>query len=71
VIARIIYRPLKVAWSYLIAEQDQSTTTPTVLNMLIMGVQQIEPTAFDIVESFNGGHCKMISQPSMTANAIR
>jgi hypothetical protein len=62
VIARIIYRPLKVAWSYLIAEQDQSTTTPTVLNMLIMGVQQIEPTAFDIVESFNKRQGKILNE---------
>jgi hypothetical protein len=39
---------------------------------MIQGAQQVEPTAFDVVERCEGaGHCVMLSFPEWTAEALR
>ena len=43
-----------------------------MVEKMIEGAQQIEPSAFDTVEHCKeGGHCVMISHPAWTANALR
>lgn len=58
--------------SFLAGKADQSAITPTMVEKMIEGAQQIEPSAFDTVEHCEeGGHCVMISHPVWTANALR
>ena len=33
--------------------------------------QMLKPTAFDVVEKFDDGHCLMLSRLEWTVNAIR
>ena len=39
--------------------------------MIINGAKQLEPTAFDVVEKCDGGHCLMISRPQWLAEVLR
>jgi len=40
--------------------------------MMIKGAQQVEPTAFDVVEHCKeAGHCPIIGFPEWTADALR
>ena len=64
------------AWRYIpstfvIGEQDQSTLSPQVVQMMIDGAKQLEPGAFDVVERCDGGHCLMISRPRWLADVLR
>jgi hypothetical protein len=57
--------------AYLIGKQDKTTFTPQVVEIIINGAKQIEPSAFDVVERCYGGHCLMISQPLWLADVLR
>lgn len=57
--------------TYVIGEQDQTTFTPQVVQMIINGAKQLEPGAFDVVEKCDGGHCLMISRPQWLADVLR
>jgi len=39
--------------------------------MIINGAMQLEPSAFDVVERCDGGHCLMISRPQWLADVLR
>jgi len=54
-----------------IAEQDKTAITPQVAQMIINGAKQLEPSAFDVVERCDGGHCLMISHPQWLADVLR
>lgn len=49
--------------TYVIGKEDKTAFTPEVVNSIISTARQIEPSAFDVVEGCDGGHCLMISQP--------
>lgn len=57
--------------TYVIGENDKTTFTPVVVEMMIKGAKELEPNAFDVVERCDGGHCLMISCPQWTANVLR
>ena len=58
--------------TFLAGGTDQSSFSPIMVDMMVKGAQQIEPTAFDKVEICKeGGHCLMISYPEWTAEALR
>ena len=57
--------------TYVIGEQDQTTFTPQVVQMIINGAKQLEPSAFDVIEKCDGGHCLMISRPQWLADVLR
>jgi pimeloyl-ACP methyl ester carboxylesterase len=58
--------------TYIIGDKDQSHFSPTLVDMMIKGAREIEPSAFDVVEHCKeGGHCLMISYPEWTADALR
>lgn len=50
---------------------DQSALSPAAAEMMIKAAREMVPTAFDVVEYCEAGHCLMISQPEWTANALR
>ena len=49
--------------TYVIGEEDKSTFTPQVVEMMIKGAKHMKASAFDVVERCDGGHCLMISRP--------
>lgn len=54
------------------SELDRSLFTPEFAETMISWAQQIEPSAFDVVERCKGaGHCVMVSCPDWTAKALR
>ena len=55
----------------MIGEQDKTTFTPQVVDMIINGAKHMEPSAFDVVERCDGGHCLMISRPQWLADVLR
>ena len=58
--------------TYLISVEDQTRFTAAVSELMIQGAQQVEPSAFDVVERCEGaGHCVMVSSPEWTAEALR
>jgi pimeloyl-ACP methyl ester carboxylesterase len=58
--------------TYIIGDKDQSHFSPALVDMMIKGAQEIEPSAFDVVEHCkDGGHCLMISYPEWTADVLR
>ena len=57
--------------TYVIGEQDQTTFTPEVVQKMIDGAKQLEPSAFDVVEKCDGGHSLMISRPQWLADVLR
>jgi hypothetical protein len=57
--------------TYVICAQDQSSFTPEVVSFIIDTARKIEPTAFDVVERCDGGHCIMISRPEWLADVLR
>jgi hypothetical protein len=38
---------------------------------IITGARNIEPSAFDVVEEVEAGHCLMVSRPEWFAAALR
>ena len=57
--------------TFIIVDNGQNAFTAQFAERLIDGVKQIEPTAFDVVERCDAGHCLMISRPEWTANVLR
>ena len=57
--------------TYVIGERDQTIFTPRVVDMIINGAREMEPSAFDVVERCDGGHCLMISRPEWLAGVLR
>lgn len=55
----------------MIGEQDKTAFTPQVVDMIISGAKQLEPSAFDVIERVDGGHCLMISRPYWLAGVLR
>ncbi|CAG8978439.1 hypothetical protein HYALB_00012606 [Hymenoscyphus albidus] len=57
--------------TYLMGEQDETAFSPPMVEMMLQGARQAEPSAFDVVEKCKeGGHCLMISFPEWTADAL-
>ena len=58
-----------VAWrdipsTYVIGDKDCSTFTANVVEMMWKKAKELQPSAFDVVETCkSGGHCLMISSP--------
>ncbi|KAE9362656.1 alpha/beta-hydrolase [Stipitochalara longipes BDJ] len=69
--------PTYAAWkeipsTFLQGDLDESSVSGEMLQMMLAGARQIEPSAFDVVEHCeDGGHCLMISKPEWTADALR
>jgi hypothetical protein len=57
--------------TYVIGTKDKTTFTPEVVSFMIDTAKKIEPTAFDVVERCDGGHCLMISHPKWLADVLR
>lgn len=57
--------------TYVIGGQDKTTFTPQVVEMIINGAKIMEPSAFDVIEKCDGGHCLMISRPEWLAQVLR
>lgn len=57
--------------TYVIAKEDKTTFTPEFVAFIINTARKIEPSAFDVVEEIDGGHCLMISQPERLAEVLR
>ena len=45
--------------------------TSEVVEMIISGARKVEPSAFDVVERCDGGHCLMLSRPHWLAEVLR
>ena len=62
---------LDIPSTFLLGDKDQSSFSAAVDDMMIKGAQQLNPSAFDVVEHcLDGGHCLMISHPEWTAEAL-
>ncbi|KFY02186.1 hypothetical protein O988_02338 [Pseudogymnoascus sp. VKM F-3808] len=65
------------AWTHIpstsiIGVEDQSRFSAEISELMVQGAQQVEPSAFDVVERCEGaGHCVMLSFPEWTAEALR
>ena len=57
--------------TYVVAKQDKSMISKEYAHMMINAAKEIEPTAFDVVEEHDGGHCIMLSQPEWLAGVLR
>ncbi|KAL9077081.1 MAG: hypothetical protein Q9157_003477 [Trypethelium eluteriae] len=57
--------------TYVIGTNDQTTFTPQVVDMIIKTARTTEPSAFDVVETCDGGHCLMINRPDWLAGVLR
>ncbi|KAJ4294977.1 hypothetical protein N0V90_006985 [Kalmusia sp. IMI 367209] len=57
--------------TYVIGTEDKTTFTPEVVDYIINTARSIEPSAFDVVEKCDGGHCLMISRPEWLADVLR
>ncbi|KAI9708069.1 MAG: hypothetical protein M1820_004273 [Bogoriella megaspora] len=57
--------------TYVIGSNDQSTFTSEVVETMIKTARTIEPSAFDVVETCDGGHCLMIGRPDWLAGVLR
>ena len=54
----------------MIGEQDRTSFTPQVVEMIIDEARQLQPSAFDVVEKCDGGHCLMLSRPQWLADVL-
>lgn len=64
------------AWRYIpsthvIGTEDKTVFTPEFINSMIDAARKIEPTAFDVIEQVDAGHCLMVSRPEWLANVLR
>lgn len=51
--------------------EDKTTFTMEMVDYMINNAKSIEPSAFDVVEKCDGGHCLMISRPEWLADVLR
>jgi hypothetical protein len=53
-------------------KDDKSVPDPEgFMNFMIGAARSVEPTAMDVVETIDGGHCVMISRPKEVADILR
>jgi pimeloyl-ACP methyl ester carboxylesterase len=58
--------------TYVIAAEDKAPLTPAVAKIMIDAARQQVPTAFDVVETCEGGgHCLMIGHPEWLAGVLQ
>jgi pimeloyl-ACP methyl ester carboxylesterase len=57
--------------TYVVGKEDRTAITPELVNYIITSARKIEPTAFDVVEEVDAGHCLMISRPKWLAGVLR
>ena len=57
--------------AFVIGTEDKTTFTPEVVDVMINTAKQLPPSAFDVVENCDGGHCLMISRPVWLATVLR
>lgn len=57
--------------TFVIGSQDKTAFTMEVVDMMIRTAKEIQPSAFDVVERCDGGHCLMISRPVWLAGVLR
>jgi pimeloyl-ACP methyl ester carboxylesterase len=57
--------------TYVIGTKDKTTFTLEMVENMINMARSIEPSAFDVVEKCDGGHCLMISRPEWLADVLR
>ena len=58
--------------TFVIGTEDKTTFTPDVVSYMVTTAQAQQPTAFDVVETCEGGgHCLMISHPEWLANVLK
>jgi len=57
--------------TYVVGTEDKTLFTPEFVDSIIETAKKIEPTAVDVVERCDGGHCLMISRPEWLANVLR
>lgn len=57
--------------TYVVGTEDKTTFTPEMVSSIIDNAKKLEPTAFDVVERCDGGHCLMISRPEWLASVLR
>jgi hypothetical protein len=57
--------------TYVIGKNDKTSFSPEVVDYIINTAKTAEPTAFDVVEECDGGHCLMISRPEWLAGLLR
>lgn len=57
--------------TYVIGKADRTTFTPELVDYIIKSAREQEPTAFDVVEECDGGHCLMISHPEWLVGVVK
>ncbi|KAF1992983.1 alpha/beta-hydrolase [Amniculicola lignicola CBS 123094] len=57
--------------TYVIGKTDKTSFTPELVDYIINSARAQEPTAFDVVEECDGGHCLMISKPEWLATVLK
>ncbi|KAF2675590.1 hypothetical protein K458DRAFT_425363 [Lentithecium fluviatile CBS 122367] len=57
--------------TYVIGKADRTTFTPKLVDYMIKSAREQQPTAFDVVEECDGGHCLMISHPGWLAGVVK
>ncbi len=56
--------------TYVKATEDTSGITLELVDMWLAKARELEPSAFDVVEKCDGGHCMMLSQPGWLAGVF-
>ncbi|EAT80994.1 hypothetical protein HBI56_102790 [Parastagonospora nodorum] len=57
--------------TYVIGTEDKTSFTPELVEYMINTAKRIEPSAFDVIEKCDAGHCLMISRPEWLADVLR
>lgn len=57
--------------SFVVGEQDRTFFQPEVVDMMVKTARQAVPTALDVIEKCDGGHCLMISHAEWLAGVLR
>lgn len=57
--------------TYVVGERDMSFFSMEIVDMILDTARVMEPTAFDVVERCDGGHCLMISHAEWLADVLR
>jgi len=57
--------------TYVIGTEDKTTFSTELVDYMINNARSIEPSAFDVVEKCDGGHCLMVSRPEFLAGVLR
>lgn len=57
--------------TFVIGTNDQTFFSPKVVESIIFNAKELEPSAFDVVEKCDGGHCLMISRPEWLSGVLK